>query len=358
MPADSGDKTEAPSPRRLREAKEKGQVAKSADLAAAAGLLTGLLLLHFYGSGILNNFMEVMRQFLTLNNTPITGYSAIMTGGRILLRCAVSILGPFFLIMVVVAIVVNLLQTGFIFTAQPLTPSLEKISPISGLKRLFSLRSAMRLTMGLAKVGVISTVAYFTIKSFLPSLVNLVGASFVEVVAGGAHMMYVLGLRMVMVLLVLAIADFAFQKYQMRKDLRMTKEEVKEEMKRMEGDPVMRQRRRNIARQLAAQRMSQAVPQADVVVTNPTHLAVALKYDSETMSAPKVIAKGADFMAKRIREIAIENKVPIVERKPLARALYKACDIGDYVPVELYKAVAEVLAYVYQLAGKTIRQPA
>jgi len=358
MPSDTGDKTEAPTPRRLQEAREKGQVAKSTDLAAAVGLLAGLMLLNIYGSDILNNFMEMIRHCLALDKIAVAGPDAFDQGWRMALRHVGAILGPFLIIIMVVALVINLLQVGFNLTSTPLAPSFDKISPLSGLKRLFSLRSAVRLIMSLSKVGIIGAIAYITIKNFLPRLISISTLTFLEVIGEGAHLMFVLGLRMALVLLLLAIIDYAYQKYQMMKDLRMTREEVKEEMKRMEGDPIMRQRRRNVARQLAAQRMSQAVPKADVVITNPTHLAIALKYDQDNMPAPKVVARGAGYMAQRIREIALENKVPVIERKPLAQALYKACDVGDFVPPELYKTVAEVLAYVFELAGKGFRRTA
>jgi len=352
---DTAEKTEIPTPRRLQESREKGQVAKSTDLAAAAGLLAGLLVLNFYGSAILTGFMDLMCQSLSLDDAAVTGQFALDQCWRLAYRHIWAILAPIFIILFVVAIVVNLMQVGFLFVSKPITPSFEKISPLSGFKRLFSLRSAMRLVMSLSKVGIITTVAYFTIKSFLPALVGLVGLSFTEVVACGANLMFVLGMRMALVLLVLALLDYAYQKHQMLKDLRMTKEEVKEEMKRMEGDPIMRQRRRNVARQLATQRMSQAVPKANVVITNPTELAIALQYDPDSMYAPKVVARGAGFLAQRIRKIALEYGVPVIERKPLAQALYKSCEVGDYVPPELYKAVAEVLAYVFELAGKGFR---
>ncbi|MFC1783956.1 flagellar biosynthesis protein FlhB, partial [Planctomycetota bacterium] len=201
-------------------------------------------------------------------------------------------------------------------------------------------------------------VASITIKGFIPQLVGLSGLSFSEVVGRAANLVFILGLRIAVVLVILALFDYAYQRWQHQQDLRMTKEEIKEELKRMEGDPIMRQRRRGVARQLAMQRMSQAVPKADVVITNPTELAVALKYDHDEMPAPKVVAKGAGYIAQRIRDLANEHGVPIVERKPLAQTLYKACDVGDYVPPELYKAVAEVLAYIFELAGKGYRRKA
>ncbi|MCF7958295.1 MAG: flagellar biosynthesis protein FlhB [Phycisphaerae bacterium] len=356
MPADAGEKTEAPTPRRLEESREEGKVAKSQDLGAALGLLAGLFLLNIYGSTMIKGFMGILRESLTVHHAPVSSQIALEEGWRMVARYSWGILGPFFLVLVVVAIVANLMQVGFMLVSKPIMPSFEKISPLAGIKRLFSLRSAMRLVMSLSKVIIIGLVAYFTIKSFLPELVGLAGAGYLDVVSRGSHLVFVLGIRMGLVLLLLALLDYIYQKFQMNQDLRMTKQEVKEEFKRMEGDPLMRQRRRSVARELAAQRMSQAVPKADVVITNPTHLAIALKYDPKEMPAPKVVARGAGYVAQRIREIAMENDVPIMERKPLARALYKSCDVGDFVPPELYKAMAEVLAYVFELAGKGFKK--
>lgn len=356
MPGDMGEKTEAPTPRKLQDAREKGQVAKSSDLSAALGLLAALILLNMYGPSILEGFKDLMVASFKLDTIPTVASEAFDQGWRMVLRKGLAIVGPIFLVLSIVAVAVNLLQVGFLISGKPITPSLDKISPLQGFKRLFSARTMMRLVMSLFKVTIIAAVAYLTIQSDLPALIGLTEISSVEVVGHSAHMVFVLGLKMCAVLLFLAILDYAFQKWQMQQDLRMTKDEVKEELKRMEGDPIMRQRRRAVARQLASQRMSQAVPNADVVITNPTELAIALKYDHESMSAPKVVAKGADYMAARIREIALANGVPIVERKPLARALYKACEVGDFVPPELYKAIAEVLAYIFELAGKGYRR--
>jgi len=357
MPADAGEKTEAPTPRRLQEARQRGQVARSADLSAALGLLAALILLSFYGSTIMAGFGDLLKQSIARAGTALAGDVHPDENVRLVLRHIAVMVGPFLLMLVVVAVVVNLLQVGFIFTGHPLLPSLEKLSPLAGFRRLFSKRTAMRLLLSLAKVAVIGTVAGLTIRGFLPRLVNVGDLHFLPVIELGSHLVLVMGLRLAAVLLVLALLDFAYQKYQALQDLRMTKEEVKEELKRMEGDPLVQQRRRAVARQLAAQRMSQAVPQADVVITNPTELAVALKYDHASMPAPKVVARGAGYIARRIREIADEHGVPIVERKTLAQALYKSCEVGDYVPPQLYRAVAEVLAYVFELAGKGYRRP-
>ncbi|MBN1846406.1 MAG: flagellar biosynthesis protein FlhB [Sedimentisphaerales bacterium] len=355
---DLGEKTEAPTPRRLQEAREKGQVARSMDLSAALGLLAGLLLLNGYGSSMMRGFADLMQQSFTLDQVPTDGLLVVDAVWRIMLRHAGVILLPFFAVLVVTAIVVNLAQVGFVFSAQPITPSLDKLSPLKGFSRLFSRRTAIRFVMSLAKIIVIAAVAFVTIRSYLPRLLQLAELSFARVITAGASLVFLLGLRLAAVLVILALIDYAFQRRQWTQDLRMTKQEVKEELKRMEGDPLMRQRRLQVARQLAAQRMSQAVPKADVVITNPTELAIALKYDHEQMHAPKVVAKGAGFIAQRIRDIATEHGVPIVERKPLAQAMYKACEVGDYIPPELYKAVAEVLAYVFELAGKGYRRVA
>lgn len=355
MPADAGEKTEQPTPRRLQDARTKGQVAKSMDLSAAIGLLVGLLLLKFFGDGLTSGLTKIMTQSFALHEIPDNPLQAFQSTMFQLLVQSATILAPIFAVLMVAAVAANVLQVGFIASAEPITPKLEKISPVQGFKRLFSVRSAVRLLTSLLKVGIIGVVAWTTIQGYMPDLVGLVSLSFTEVIARSAEMFFILGLKMGGVLLALALLDFGFQKWQLQRDLRMSKDEVKEEMKRMEGDPIMRQRRRNVARQLAMQRMSQAVPNADVVVTNPTELAIALKYDHDSDSAPKVVAKGAGYIAARIREIAIANGVPIVERKPLARALYKACEVGDAIPEELYKAVAEVLAYVFELAGKGFR---
>ncbi len=356
MPSEFGDKTEAPTPRRIQEAREKGQVSKSMDLVAAAGLLAGLLVLNSYGESILRGLMDLMASSLQLDHAATGGAQALDETWRMALRNLSFILLPVFLILFVVSVVINIVQVGFVFSGQPMAFSLDKINPLNGFQRLFSGRTAVRMAMSLAKVAIIALVAYITIRNFLPELVGLAsGMEYVQVIHKASQLVFLLGIRLAAVLLILALLDFGYQKFQMHQDLRMTKEEVKEELKRMEGDPLMRQRRRNVARQMAMHRMSQAVPKADVVITNPTELAIALQYDHSSMHAPKVVAKGAGYIAKRIREIAIENGVPILERKPLARALYKACEIGDYIPAELYKAVAEVLAYVFELAGKGYR---
>jgi flagellar biosynthetic protein FlhB len=251
---------------------------------------------------------------------------------------------------------VSILQSGFLFTGKTLQPSLNKLSPVRGAKRLFSRRSLVKLGVSIAKILILGSVAVWTVVDDVKKLMTLPWlddpGQVVRLVRAVLFLVLDLGLKIGAVLLVLALIDYAYQRWQRIQDLRMTKQEVKDELRRMEGDPLMRSRRRQVQQQLAIQRMRRDVPGADVVVTNPTELAVALKYDAETMTAPRVVAKGAGYVARRIREIAVTHGVPIVERKPLAQALFRTCEVGDEIPPKLYRAVAEILAYVYELEGR------
>ncbi len=356
MPSDTGDKTEAPTARRLQEARDKGQVAKSMDLTAALCLLAALFTLNILIDDMIKLIMELFDWAFELDRVAVTGKLAFEQGGAMVIKYLVRILGPIFLFLFLASYLANLFQVGFMITSKPITPSFEKLSPLSGIKRLFSAQSAVKAALSLAKVCIIGSVAGITITNSMEKIVSLSTLSFIDILVAGGEMTFILGIRMATVLLILALMDYGYQKYKHYNDLKMTKEEVKEEMKRMEGDPIMKQRRRSVARQLASQRTAQAVPKADVIVTNPTELALALKYDPETMPSPKLVAKGSGYMAQRIRRIALDSGVPIVERKPLARALFKSCEVGDYVPPELYKAVAEVLAYVFELNDKGFKR--
>lgn len=356
MASEMGDKTEAPTPRRLQEAREKGQIAKSMDLTAAVCLLAGLIALNIYGSNMADNFMDMFKWAFAVDMSVTNGQDLLEESGVVVIRHLLALLIPIFLILFLCSLITNVLQVGFVLTGKPLTPSLDKLSPISGFKRIFSTRSLVITLLSIAKIGIIGTVAWQTISDRMDTIVSLSGLNFVSILSAGGEMTFTLGVRICIILLVLALIDFSYQKFKHFNDLMMSKEEIKEEMKRMEGDPYMRQRRRSVARQLASQRMAQAVPKADVVITNPTELALALKYDPENMPAPKLIAKGSGYMAQRIRRIALDAGVPIVEKKPLARALFKSCEVGDYVPPDMYKAVAEVLAYVFELNEKGFKK--
>jgi len=350
---DFGERTEQPTFRRRRQARERGQVAKSQDLSAAIVLGGGLLLLNILGAGLADGLFRMMRDVLATAHGAEMSFAGARSAMLAVLTASAGVVLPLLAGLALVAVIGTLVQVGPVFSAHPLRPSLEKISPVQGLKRLFSARSLARLATSLLKVAVVGAVGYITLRSEIDRIVGLTGAPPAEVAAAYALLMLTLGLRVCLALVILGLADYGFQRWQHERGLKMTRHEVREELKEMEGDPYARARRRRIQRQLAVQRMMHDVPRADAVITNPTELAIALRYDAERMQAPRVLAKGAGHMARRIREVAAANRIPIVERKPLTRALYAQVEIGDEIPPDFYRAVAEVLAYVYQLTGRS-----
>jgi len=349
---DVADKTEAPTPRRRAEAREKGQVARSADLTAAVSLLAGMVILNFLGPAVLRNLVEFMRNLLGYQGEDAVLIASMGQFGQFAASVLLRTVAPITIALMLAAALVAMLQVGLLFTFHPLQPSLRKINPITGFGRIFSIQSVVKMLISVFKVLLIGSVAFLTVRSRLEQIISITGLYYWKLLGESSELLFLLGIRLGLVLLVLAIIDYLYQRHRHEQGLKMTKQEVKEEMRRMEGDPLVRERRRRVARQLALQRMQYAVPNADVVVTNPTELAIAIRYDPQTMSAPRVVAKGADHLAKRIREIAIEHGVPIIERRPLAQALYKTVDVGEQIPPAFYKAVAEILAYVYELSGK------
>lgn len=354
--ADSvGEKSEAPTPRRRQEAREKGQVAKSNDLSSAALLLGAMIALRMFGANLLGSLLAIMRENLSVSDPAAVrsmDINQIVMATSILLLSAV---GPILAALIVTSIASSLLQVGPIFTTQPLMPQLERLNPLNGFGRLFNVRTIVQLGMNLLKLFVVVWVGYVAIRGRMSDvLVSLETDGWAQVVVM-SDVLYDVGIRLAIVLLVLALLDFSWQKMKLERDLKMTKQEVKEEMRRMDGDPIIKQRRRKMQLAAALQRIRKTVPTADVVVTNPTELAIAIKYDSDTMAAPRVVAKGADYLAKKIREMAAMHGIPIIERKPLAQALYKTVEVGQEVPEQFYKAIAEILAYVYQLSGKKMK---
>ena len=347
------EKTEAPTAQRIRKAREEGNIARSTDLTAALMLLTSIILLYMLSSRLFEAMAAVLHRLLSsvdsVNQTRADDLGSVWS---YLLGIVSWTVMPLLIGIAGVGLLVTAGQTGLILTGKPLMPKFSKINPLSGVKRLVDARAAIRLVMSLGKVAIISAVAIWMIMAEIDAIAALPLMTLGAATVASGHMTFMLSIKLAGLLVILALLDFSFQKYQHTKDMRMTKQEVRQEMKDMDGDPLMKQRRQRVARQLAMQRMAQQVPQADVILTNPTHLSIALRYDSDSMRAPKVIAKGADFMAMRIRQIATANGIPLVERKPLARALYGSVEIGDEVPEEHYAAVAEILAYVYRLSGK------
>jgi flagellar biosynthetic protein FlhB len=269
-------------------------------------------------------------------------------------------LAPVLIGIVLIAIVVDVLQVGLVLNGKKIQPNLGALNPLKGVGRLFGKgRKPMNGVITGAKLLLVGFVAYSAIHGRLPQIVMAQQLDFLQIFGLGSELVYAIGIRIGVVLLILAILDYAYQKYSMEQDLKMTKQEVKDEMRRMDGDPRVKQRRMQLARQMMKDQIKKDVPTADVIVTNPTHFAVALKYDADSMHAPRVVAKGHDYMALRIREIAIANGIPILERPPLARALYKLVEVGQEIPEQYYSAVAEIWAYVYELSGNmTIKRPA
>lgn len=354
MPDDAGEKTEDPTPRRLQEARDKGQIARSADLNSALLLLGGLVGLRVFGPQMIGSLYDAMQKNLSVTE-PSAGLTLdigrlVPEVGMILLGAA----GPVLVLILALALIANLLQVGFLFTTEPLAPKLEKLNPISGVGRMFSSRTAMQLVMNLVKLAIVTVVAVVAVGDRLDQIMAAMALSGWPLIIQLTQVLYEIGLQLAIALLVLALIDFAWQRWKHTRDLRMTKQEVREELRSMEGDPHIRQRRRRMQMTAAMQRIQKAVPTADVVVTNPTELAIAIKYNADTMAAPKVVAKGADHLAKKIREIAIAHGIPIIERKPLAQALFKTVEVNQEVPERFYQAIAEILAYVYRLSGKKL----
>ncbi len=315
-------------------------------------VFTGFLALELLGPQLWFRLVAMTRSALgdeaALDGTDLAQFA--MTGSIEMLK----VILPIMLLVVLAGIGSLFLQVGWLLTWQPVKPSLDRLNPVSGAKRLFSARSAMLAATNFAKLLLVAAVAYMTLSAAGAEIVHafLLGGS--DVFALAATLVSRLAFRLSAVLLILALLDYAYQRYRHERDLRMTKEEVKDEMRSMEGDPVIKRRRREVQMRLAMQRLKKDMAQADVVVTNPTHLAIALQYDPAVMSAPKVIAKGADYMALRIRRLAIEYGVPVVERKALARMMYDAVEVGQAIPERFYQAIAEILAYVYELTGRRV----
>lgn len=348
----SEDRTEAATPKRREEAREKGTVAKSTEVNSVLVLLSGTITLYIFSHWMYGEFSGLLINSFRGLNTPVNGVGDVL----VLLRDAVMrtllISMPVVGIVLAMGLAANYIQVGILFTGKPLIPDLKKIDPISGAKRLFALRGLVELAKNLAKLTVIGLVAYLSVRGEFEKMVMLgnmgVGVIWKTMLLTGFWII----MKVCMVLVIIAILDYMFQKYEFEKNLRMSKQEIKEERKQMEGDPQVKSRIRGLQREMARRRMMQEVPRATVVVTNPTHLAIALRYEPDESEAPMVLAKGKDLLAQRIKDIARENDVPLVEDKPLARAMYDKIEVGSEIPLEFFTAIAEILAYVYRLKNK------
>lgn len=346
------EKTEPATARKREKAREEGQISKSQEVTTTLLLMAGVVAFYLFIDDYWLGLMDATQYYLFFcAEIPVTE-SSIHT---LMLEAALRtlfIVAPYFLIFFAVGVVANLAQVGFVFTTKPLMPKPEKLNPISGLKRLFSARGAMELVKSVGKIFLIAPIMIYLVYKDIPGMMNLSGMSVRDAMIWIGMDALELALWALLILVILALIDYVYQRWQHERDLRMTKEEVKQEMKDVQGDPQIKGRIRSIQREMARRRMMEEVPKADVVVTNPTEYAVAIRYAPEENPAPQVVAKGKHLNAQRIREIAYEYDIPIVENRPLAQSLYKLVEVGGLIPPDLYQAVAEVLAYVYRLQNR------
>jgi flagellar biosynthetic protein FlhB len=345
----AGEKTEPATEKKREEARQQGNVAKSQDLSSVAILLAAFLMLRFYGPQLYGMCGEYMR-YITGHAilTELTYNNALVLFNQFILML-VKTLTPFLLVVGLASVAANMVQIGFLFRFDPLTPNIDRLNPISGLQNVFSWKLVAELVKSILKIAIVAYIPYATIRDQIPMIIR-----FVQLQPAPAYILllkivFSMAMKIIFVLLALALADWAFQKWRHEENLKMSKEDIKEEYKQREGDPKIKQKIREKQRQASSKRMMEEVPSATVVVTNPTHIACALRYEQGQEGAPTVVAMGTGLIARRIKEVAQENNVPIIENKPLARALHKMVDIGDEIPSDLYGAVVEILAQVYRM---------
>ena len=355
---EGGEKTEEPTSKRLKDARNDGKVAKSQELNHGIGLI-GLFLVLKVGIasvgqnmlGLFGAFYNMIPDFVDMNSRKMSGLSVAQVVHQAIMD-AFRMVIPFFVVGFLSAFLINLIQVKWNVTTKPMKPDLKKFNPISGFKRIFSKNSLVELAKSVVKVILILWISYSSIKGYMNDLLLMYGFSLMEAIMLIGTIVINTGLKIAFAELIVGFADYIYQKWKFKEDMKMTKQEVKDEYKNTEGDPQIKGQQRAKMREASRRRMMQDVPNADVVITNPTHLAVALKYDAGTAQAPIVLAKGADYLAMQIKEKAKEADVEIVENKPLARMLFANVEIGEEIPPELYQAVAEILAAVYRLKNK------
>lgn len=349
MAEDTGDKSEEPTPHKLREARERGQIAKSREITTAFVMLLSYFVLRYFGEYIWRELTAMTRSILEqIPNAKDFSFGFLAGIMLIGLKGLAFACAPVFGITFIAAFLAEVLQTGFVFSADPLSPKIERLNPMEGFKRIFSMQGFVELVKSLIKISIVFYIAWIAIRDDLPFLVILMDGQPWDAIALGAGICYKIAMRVGVFFVAVAVLDYLYRRWEFMRNLKMTRQEIKEEYKRLEGDPLIKQRMRDLQRQVAYQRMMSAVPQADVVVTNPTHIAVALKYETAITKAPLLIAKGERIVAEEIRAIAEEHEIPVVENEPLARSVYRTTKVGQEIPPELYQTVAEVLAFVYK----------
>ena len=344
------EKTEQATQRRREETRKRGQVARSTEINSAVILFASFMVLYIFRDHFIGGFEQLITGFFSMGATTSLGAA---TTRSLLLNAMFRyfmLMLPVFVIIAAVGVLINVAQVGFLLTGEPLTPRMDKISPLAGAKRLFSRRSLETLIRDILKIIVVGWIGYAAVRSMMGQILSMSGSSAGQIVAFTGMSVFSIAMKILLGYVVLAVLDYAFQRWDYENSMRMTRQEIREELKQTEGDPL---RMRSVQREMARRRMMEQVPEAEVVITNPTQIAVALKYEPG-MPAPQVVAKGRNFLAGKIRALAEEHDIPIVENVALAQALYKAVDIGGYITEDLFTAVAEVLAYVYQLKGRKV----
>ena len=351
---EGGEKTEEATPKKLEKAREDGKVAKSKDIPIACTLFIMFMVLKvgvgYIGESIMDVYSDVFGRMADYVNEEFTINTA-MTIITYAFKHIALIAGPLILCVIVIAFFSNALQIKWKVSAKPMKPKFSSLNPVSGMKRLFSKDKLFELFKSVAKIAVLSYVVFDALSDRWGLLTEMYRVDLVSAIGLVGDLVIEIGMKISLIFMVIAVADFAYQKYKFKKDMKMTKQEVKDEYKQAEGDPKVKGQIKQRMMQASHRRMMQQVPQADVVITNPTHLAVALRYDRERDEAPVVIAKGADYLAEKIKETARLNDIEIVENKPLARMLYYNVDLDSQIPPELYQMVAEVIAFVFGLKG-------
>jgi flagellar biosynthetic protein FlhB len=350
---EGGDKTEDPTPHRLREARRKGQVFKSMELNSAINIVGVMVLLLVFSSFAFRGFEDAFNLFLgNMLSYPLTAGNTQVVFREAITRYLITML-PVFSVALVLGIASNIIQVGFLLSTEQMAPKLNRLNPLEGLKKIFSKKALFEMVKSILKLLVIGTLTYFFIRSRMDGLLLLVNQTVAASLQVFWSTMTTLGILVGLVFLGLAFMDYLFQRHEHKSSLKMSRKDIKDEYKNLEGDPLVRAKLREKQRQIARERMLQDVSSADVVITNPTEIAVALIYREGQDSAPQVVAKGVEILAQRIREIAAENEIAIVENPPVAQMLWKYTDIGEEIPITLYQAVAEIMAVVYQAREKS-----
>lgn len=353
-----GEKTEPATAKKKEDARKEGQVAKSKEINNAFGLLASFLLLKLWVGHMASDFINMFRlvyddipEYIKMYDGRVNFKSLAALYVSVLLRILIM-LAPFLIIGFAVSFICDVVQVKWKPTAKPLKPKFNKLNPITGFKKIFSARSLVELLKAIIKIGIIAWVCYSYLRKNIDGIFLLYDMSLNQAIVSVGSILTNMGIRVSVAYIVIAFADYAYQRWKHNDDLKMTKQEVKDEYKNSEGDPQIKSKIRQKMREVSQRRMMQNLPKADVVITNPTHYAVAIQYDADNYEAPIVIAKGEDYLAQRIKDVAREHKIEIVENKPLARMLYANVEVGEMIPPELYQSVAEVLAFVYKLKGK------